>query len=718
MRYFFSSQNRSLLLLLISILIVSCNKHKEFITFSADSENPMIQFAINEIDSALDEKTSGIRPNIILRLDKTRSDILAEGFYIIRNNNRIIINAIDEEGLLYGGLELAEQIKLFGTKGIEETLQNPYFALRGTKFNIPLDARTPSYSDASDAGQKNIPEMWSMEFWMEYIDNLARYRYNFISLWNLHPFPSMVEVPGYENIALNDVHRSTIEWEENYSLNGIGLASPDIIASPEIVKQLSIRDKMEFWREVMSYAKSRNIDFYIVTWNIFINGTEGKYGITDRAENPVTTDYFRKSVEQMFLTYPDLAGIGLTTGENMYDYNLSEKEEWAYSTYGKGIMDAALKFPERKFTLIHRQHMAGAGHILEQFSPVTEYDNVDFLFSFKYAQAHALSTVEQPFHERFADEIQGKAKTIWTLRNDDNYYFRWGAPGFVRQFLKNIPYDVSKGFYYGSDQWIWGREFLMKDATEPRQIEIVKHWYHWMMWGRLGYNPDMSDKRFEEILQHRYPEVEGKLLFTAWEAASLTYPVTTAFHWGPLDFHWYIEACQGREGHFQNKIPFHDVERFINLPPHPKSGFQSIPDYVKMITLNDSSTLQSPFEVANKLNEQSDHALKSIQGVDPKDNEELKITLNDIRSMAYLGKYYSRKITGATCLALYRQTQDKGDQEEAVSQLKDALNYWNLYVETAKKQNINPIWTNRVGYVDWAKTTTWVERDIRIAEQD
>jgi hypothetical protein len=88
----------------------------------------------------------------------------------------------------------------------------------------------------------------------------------------------------------------------------------------EVVKKISIDEKIDFWRKVMAYGKQRNVQFFIVTWNIFVYGTDGKYGITDKLENPVTTDYFRKSIKQMLLTYPDLAGIGLTTGENMYDY--------------------------------------------------------------------------------------------------------------------------------------------------------------------------------------------------------------------------------------------------------------------------------------------------------------------------------------------------------------------------------------------------------------
>ena len=98
---------------------------------------------------------------------------------------------------------------------------------------------------------------------------------------------------------------------------------------------------------------------------------------------------------------------------------------------------------------------------------------MEFIFSFKYAKAHVMSATEQPFHEEFVKEIEGM-KTIWTLRNDDVYYFRWGAPDFVREFFENIPYEVSQGYYYGSDQYIWGREFLSTEPEPTRQIELEK----------------------------------------------------------------------------------------------------------------------------------------------------------------------------------------------------------------------------------------------------
>jgi hypothetical protein len=712
-------KNLPLIFFLCTMLFGGCSRQDKSVTFYYENISPQLQFGTEEIRKSLAENNLSLQ-----EADDGKADIVfisdsaglkQEGFHIQKEGKRITITAGDDAGFMYGALELAEQIKLYGLQEVKETTQNPYMEIRGTKFNIPLDARTPTYTEASDAAQKNIPEMWSFDFWQEYIDNLARYRNNLISLWSLHPFPSMVRVPGYEDVALDDVMRSTVEWQEYYDLEATGLDAPEILDNAEVVKKITMDEKIEFWRKVMQYAKDRNIRFYVVTWNIFTNGTFGKYGITDKADNPVTTDYFRKSVKQMLVTYPDLAGIGLTTGENMKGLSFQEKEEWAYETYAKGVLDAIAEMPERKIAFIHRQHMAGAKDIAAKFNPLIENTNIDFLFSFKYAEAHVMSSVKQPFHEGFVKDIAGM-KTLWTLRNDDNYHYRWGAPGFVREFIQNIPHDVSKGFYYGSDQWVWGREFLINTTGgEPRQIEIVKHWYHWMMWGRLGFNPNLEDERFVHILQNRFPVTDAQKLFTAWQEASMIYPVTTGFHWGALDFQWYIEACKSRPQFAQNETGFHDVNRFINLPPHRYSGYQSIPDFVKN---HQPGSLKNPFEVAAQLHAHSDKALQLLEDMNPGNHAELKAILHDIKTMAYLGKYYAHKISGATHLALFRESNNGSSRQEAIHSLQEASEFWALYTESSLQQNYNPLWLNRVGFVDWEKITEWVKQDIEIARAE
>ncbi len=65
-----------------------------------------------------------------------------------------------------------------------------------------------------------------------------------------------------------------MKWKENYRYQWIGFCAPEILANPEIVIEISIEEKIEFWKKVMAYAKSRNVDFYVVTWNIFVNGAK------------------------------------------------------------------------------------------------------------------------------------------------------------------------------------------------------------------------------------------------------------------------------------------------------------------------------------------------------------------------------------------------------------------------------------------------------------
>ncbi|SEQ78562.1 hypothetical protein SAMN05421824_2299 [Hyunsoonleella jejuensis] len=705
------------------LLFFACNKKENLVNIVVLSEAPQVSFALQDLELALGSLYKLVDADLVGKADiilsiKEIDTLLSEGFKIDNVNNRIEVIGHDEAGLMYGTLELAEQIKLYGIKGVKSIIRNPYMEMRGPKFNIPLDVRTPSYSDVSDAAQHNIPHMWDFSFWKDYIDTMARYRYNYISLWNLHPFPSLVKVPGYEGIALNDVQRSTVKWKENYNLMAIGFDAPEILENPEIVKTISIEEKIEFWKKVMAYGKTRNIDFHFITWNIFDYGTQGKYGITDDRDNEITTDYFRKSVKELFVTYPDLAGIGLTTGENMKGANHKEREAWAYNTYALGILDAAKEMPKRQFKFIHRQHQSGAREIAEKFKDVVEAENVEFLFCFKYAKAHVYSATQQPFHENanYVAQIKGM-KTLWGLRNDDTFYFRWGAPDFTREFINNLPYDVAKGIYFGSDQWIWGRDFLTKTPETPNQIEVSKHWYQWLLWGRLSYDPTISNDRFRDLLSSRFPGIDANKLFSAWQNASMVYPLTTGFHWGSLDFQWYIEGCKSRPKQAENETGFHDVNRFITLGVHPKSGNQSIPDYVDMILENKTTTLTTPLNVSKSLKDITDKALFDVEGFIVDSDKELQFTVNDIKTVSFLGKYYARKIEGATYLALYRKLNEKEYQQLAIKSLEAALVFWKKYINQAMLQNHNPLWTNRVGIVDWKQITEWVKQDIEIAKQ-
>jgi hypothetical protein len=653
------------------------------------------------------------------------AQLKAEGFVLRRERpgRHIVVLSKDAGGAMYGGLELAEQIRIRGLEGVIDTERNPYMPLRGTKFNIPLDLRTPSYTDMSDSAQANIETVWDFDFWREYLDQLARDRYNFVSLWNLHPFPSMVRVPEFPDVALNDVWRSKIRFDEDYSTRTVGIVTPAMLAGKQVVKPFSIEQKIDFWRRVMQYAHDRNIAFHVITWNIFTYGVDGKYGITDAMDNPRTREYFRASVREMFRTYPLLAGIGLTTGENMGDISGGEafqaKEDWVFATYGQGVLDAARAEPRRRFRLIHRQHETRAQDIAKTFQPLIAQPNVEFVFSFKYAQAHVLSSTTQTFHRDFIDSL-GEHRTLWTLRNDDALMFRWAAPDFVRQFLRNIPYQESAGYYFGSDMWVWGREFLSRNPRSPRQLETSKHWLHFLLWGRLGYDPALDNERIAALLGVRFPGVDGPRLLRAWQDASWIYPLVTGFHWADFDFQWYIEGCRSRPGPAKTASGFHSVDTFIQQPVHPGTDNITIPAYVAMLARGATPKGTTPLQVARQIDARADAALAEVSPMlrlaTVSKNTELADTIEDIRAMALLGKYYAAKIRGATALARFRATRDAAQQRDAVHQLREARNFWTEYTARTGARYRNPVWTNRVGYVDWQELDSEVAADIVIAQ--
>lgn len=716
--------------LLVAAVLTATNALSAPMNLNTASPDSPITFGLDALATALSPKTESGQASaaviatsgepailVLSRADARAADLTLpadlapeatkpEGFSLLTHQgpgaNQVWVIGGDEAGAMYGALELAEQIRQRGLDGIVDTAKAPAMADRGVKFNIPLDVRTPSYTDACDAAQKNIAEMWSPDFWKPFIDELARARYNMISLWNLHPFPSMVRVPEYPDVALADVQRSTVDWEENYSLRGLDYDDPAIVSQTETLVEMTIEEKMAFWREVMAYARSRNVHFYIMTWNIFVNGTAGKYGIDEGINNPITRDYFRRTIREMLITYPDLAGIGLTTGENMPGADFHGKEDWAFETYGQGVLDAVEAQPGRKVTFIHRQHETGAKAIAERFAPLVENPDITFLFSFKYAQAHVMSSTVQPFSDKFIQDIPPH-KTLWTLRNDDAFHFRWGDVGFTREFLQNLPYEVTAGMYYGSDQYIWGREFMSLEPRTPRALEIQKHWYHWNLWGRLSYDPQLGDETFIALIEERFPKTDARTLFTTWQDASSIYPLVTGFHWIDFDFQWYIESGQSLPRSAETPTGFHDVNRFISLPTHPGTDNIAIPDYVRATTNGETPSGTTPPEVVTEILRRTDAALAGAAALDPTGNVELRRTLEDIRCMAYLGRYYAHKIAAATELALLRETLGADHQANVARELNLSAHYWRLYTSSATALYTNPLWTNRVGHVDWRK---------------
>lgn len=712
-----------------------------------DPANPAIRFASGDVQAALERKGFAVATATPDRLsDHTAalqivittiqaalpgqppvSGLTAQGYAIRRAGtgaSRWWAIGADETGAMYGGLELAEAIQLTGSlTGVGDREVNPHIASRGIKFNIPLDARSPSYSDDSSSAQANVAEMWSMDFWKQFLDEMARQRFNMLSLWNLSPFPSLVKVPEYPKVALADVKKKAgALWDA--TLQGRNMYDPGWTL--DTLKVMTIEEKIAFWRGVMEYARDRGVDVSLFTWNTFVYGTEGSgYGITDSLANPTTRDYVRKSVRALFNTYPLLTAIGITAGENMGDADAHVKERWLWETYGLGVRDAAADAQNpsspyyragRVIRIIHRAHQSNLRDIVSEFNQLPGYDAADatLSFSFKYSQAHMYSSTRPLFINQndWLNTIPPGKKTWLTVRNDDMYYMRWGDPDFVRAYLTGLP-DSTKiaGFYMGPDGYTWGREFVSTEPDPPRQPVIVKMWYSFLLWGRLAYEPSLPNSHFQRILGARFAGVSSGDLFSGWASVSKILPLMTRFYWGSLDFMWYPEACWSNTG-------FATVQNIIDPKYQPMSAeedgqsprIMSVKAYVNGEPPNGRLT---PPEVADLLERYADAGLRRVERLAPGSDKELRHTLGDIKATAWLGRYYAEKIRGAVDLHRYQKAGDRRDHQRARGHLQTAAANWKRYADLWSAQYAGQVLT-RMGLtpVDIREIQTFVDGDI------
>jgi hypothetical protein len=538
--------------------------------------------------------------------------------------------------------------------------------------------------------------MWSRDFWRETFDDMARHRYNLISWWSMNPFPSIVKVPEFPNVDLEDVHTT-------------GPRKEDII----VVKKMTIDEKIQFLRDVMQMAKDRGVEVYWFTWNAYFNPVVGKDGITSNKTAPRSIQYFRASVRETIRTYPLLAGMGITAGEVMplKEFTEISKEQWLWQTYGEGIRDGLKDTPNRQFRLIHRFHMTGLSEIQTAFAELP----CPLDLSFKYAIAHMYSVPNPGMVKPLLPLLSPKLRSWLTIRNDDIYSFRWADVDYARAFVKAIPgEDKIAGFYMGPGGYQWGRDFLTKDPDGPRQTVMQKQWLSFALWGRLAYEPDLPAATFHRLTAARFPGADTPRLTAAWADASNTFPYITRFFWGDIDIKWFPAACRKREG-------FYTVRNFIEGGTMPGAGVLNIMEWRNGLLSKQMPPGVTPLEIAATLDASATRALKALPAlqratVTPAASaREYTATLAGIASMSHLGLHYASKIRGACDLALFDKTGDAKQQASAVQHLEAALNHWKNYSASYTRQYVQPVRYNRTGLVDIPKQTEDVAAGLQMA---
>ena len=223
---------------------------KERVELAYTQGVPQTEFATREIRTALESRaklgfgdTGEVRMILASSADESRrvaanlgltppKSVVSQAYALRKKvqdeRTSFVVLGADPAGTMYGGLDLTERIRMGTLATLVDTDHAPYVHAAASSSTYPWMPGLQAIPMLAMRPSRISPRCGAWISWREFLDEMARDRFNVLSLWNLHPFPSMVKVPEYPDVAMDDVMRTTVKFDSSYSLSGTDMVRPGI----------------------------------------------------------------------------------------------------------------------------------------------------------------------------------------------------------------------------------------------------------------------------------------------------------------------------------------------------------------------------------------------------------------------------------------------------------------------------------------------------------
>lgn len=613
------------------------------------------------------------------------------------SSSHLLVLATDGAGATYGALELAERIGTMVRKASSDTTAvavlrevgaavdgiwgHARFGYRAVKINLPWSPYR-GMNEPHSATAVQMSACRNLSFWEDFLDLLARSRFNLLSIWSEHPWPFMIRPHNFPQATpFNDTELAS--WKILHS--GIFKLARDRAITPALVD----------WNVFVSDAYKQH---YEPTAHADVDGGSGPATVTALANQ-----YNREAITQTLQEYPDLQGIGLSLGDRVSNLNLTQQLE-----YARDVIIAGVKAADRRVKLIYRAPFGeGPGSsnspaVARSFIEKVGIPAEDLYVQIKFNWSHGHSLVQLiQAHgggrgEAYYDPPSSVYQITWMVRNEDFFFLRWGGGGFIRKHIAANGEAYVGGYAIGSEGNIPAFDYAER---QPDGWMFEKQWLWYQLWGRLLYDPNTSQDTFAAMFDSRYGLAPaagwGQRLLRAHELVSIVPLRIASFVYNTWDYTLHAEGfIQGVCGGFGRGARFDKgAKGFISLEnliytPTLDPTLQSITAFVSMSKKSPWSTnssLTSPLALAAELSNASNAALQLI---DDRSDGHIPAALNqeanDVVSWAALGHYFALKLRAAVLIHSYRTAP--GDhpsaQGDALDLLSDAEQEWTRLVDS------------------------------------
>ncbi|MDH3650342.1 MAG: hypothetical protein OEQ53_11700 [Saprospiraceae bacterium] len=659
--------------------------------------------SLEKIGEKLVQNSKVATQTIHLLLEENDTTLTREQFSMTVGDT-IVIRAKDSAGILYGVMDLAEQIAVQHKFKVAPRDITPTFAVRAIKYNLPWSAYRESQSM-----DYHIGTCQDLTYWKSFLDMMLHNRFNTLLLYNKHPFPFMVKSKHYPE------------------------------ACPFSDREMQVWKK--FWTELFAMSKKRGIEVFVVNWNIIVSPSFATHhGISEYNDtSELTKDYIRTSVLQVIEEYPDLAGVGVTLADWMTGMTPGDREDWIEDTFV-----AAIKGASREVRFLHRAVLSGSSDEMRRILDKAAFHNPT-LVEVKFNWSHGHSTPkllithaseQGEVNEGFWDPAPANYKIQWMIRNEDFFILRWGDPDFIRDHINMNTRNFVNGYHIGSEGYIPGWDYITNHQNAKSwTYAFERQWLYYTTWGRLLYNQETPDHIFERLFDERYANDVGKDMLHAFKLASRMPLRLATFFKSTWDYTLYSEGfmaamLQKRYGHNDEFSPFISIDEFIDHQVLD-TNYLSIKEYISMQSegIQISESKVTPIDLCDEL----DHIYTEVIDIhgellrkNVKDSKAYSQELADLKIWALLCRYFSLKIQAGISLSHGRLSNNALDRQQAVNHLEEALEIWmTLAAEGQQHYRPVPYWDSSVfgfkepslDYFSWQKLIPEVQRDIELARK-
>jgi hypothetical protein len=618
------------------------------IAIVVDRKSPPQVFGASKVEAALQrlnmasqvvDTSAALAPGQV-RIAGIRSaknaDLKKEGFRIQKTDGNFSVTALDDTGLLYGLLDLAEQIEMSKSlRGVEERMTNPRFLFRAVKFNLPWT----SYRE-NESLQANSELCKDLNMWRAFLDMMAEERLNALTLWSLDPFPYLVKTKNFPK-ATPFSDSELAEWKT-------------------------------FWTSLFQMAKDRGIETYILNWNIILSKGfrehygEGNTGLwADGYTSPQIEKYVRETVTQVINEYPDLTGLGITPGEAMQKWDGPQMAGWFERTFFEGI-----KAADRRTKFIYRAALHGDHQphrdAIDNSGIGTAESPIIVELKFNWSHGHSSTTLVKAHgsgtgKQYWENPPPSHHKMAWMIRNEDFFRLRWGEPDFIREHIRVNGQDYVGGYFIGSECLIPAKDIFHKPnhAHVNWKYAFERQWLYYQQWGRLLYDPSTTDAVFANSFDQRFSAKVGSRMVEAYKLSTrTTQRIAQAFN-HTWDHSFYTEGFIG------NKRKFITLEELISAKPI-EPNFVSIKDFGD--GSNAFGSKVTPLQLAAALEKDNQQALEIVKQI-ATTNETLRCEIADVQAWSHLGLYFAKTIRTAVAL-------NQNKKAAAVSYVTESQQHW------------------------------------------